>query len=164
MGPQGKEGGRQGARQKCRAIWKQDDICFLWGDSDARWVSSESCNRLVARNMDSSINRMVHAPGHWSSLSSQSFRHVTSAIVGYSRFAWQANGGAIGTRYSCSQLMRTPVWELWSGGVKYFCPTLTLPHKFINNSASVAGTRYYILVWSPGCRTFEKSGRKQDWE
>jgi hypothetical protein len=36
-----------------------------------------------------------------------------------------------------------------------FCPTLTLFHEFINISASFAGTRYYVSVWSPGCTTFE---------
>ena len=36
-----------------------------------------------------------------------------------------------------------------------FCPTLTLPHEFINISASVAGIMYYISVWSTGCTTFE---------
>jgi hypothetical protein len=36
--------------------WKQECICFLRGDSDVRGVSSESCNWLVARNMDSPIS------------------------------------------------------------------------------------------------------------
>ena len=38
-----------------------------------------------------------------------------------------------------------------------FCPTLTLPHEFINISTSMPLWDYYISVWLPKCETIEKS-------
>ena len=69
-------------------------------------VSSWETSWLGGRRGDTSVQTtrfmVVRAPGLVPSLSSQSLRHVSSAIVGYSRFAQRTNGGAIATRYSCS--------------------------------------------------------------
>jgi hypothetical protein len=91
-----REAGGQGIRGPCQdktgASGEREDVSS-WETS---WLGGRETSVQTTRFM------VVRAPGHVPSLSSQSFRHVSSAMVGYSRFARRANGGAIAMRYSCS--------------------------------------------------------------
>ena len=66
-----------------------------------REVSSESCNRLVARNNGFTNNSDGACTGAWTITELTIVRYWSSAIVGYFRFVLQVNRGAIATRYLC---------------------------------------------------------------